>query len=623
MNRFKPKAVRRSEAERQKAAKDFAREQAWKAAEMAENISAKCRAGIHGSHTRHNCLNMPCNYCKKEGHTATTEDWPAFMRKEAIPVTKQSYEGAHEAADQTSLNDYKIRRRDSRWFPESNGFSPHFHCPGMSSVDGETMEAEEGFIYPTPDIHFPDLKDTLTCLVQRLSFDELDDLKFMDYPALFRDMDYSIQHIVDKAISLVEPEVLGFQVCSFREAHVAQWLRTTGKSWSLEGGYVDGVLDDRNPKYARYYPGSNLRVIILLGLRAQKDILSVFKNTTPAQLVHHEQHLSGPYQLPLQGCTICVWILCHGRQVSRLFIAGPEPPNVGSKGKSGNAKLTATRNTFGLTAAVSGERIRNTFWDSACFFASLFSQARLANEGVEEPLSSTDLAPVFRNWLSYKHFTDNDIKDLEQIAGGMTRGLLQVVTILRHWVDGKASEEGASSRSRGYRGKYDGPTYEKVKELFFRVAGINSSAKTQPRDAATQTQDMNLGTEGQTDSEDGFLNSSTIDFMSGIISEIARYTPERVDEEYAELGLHSSQSSTPHPRLLSTGSGVSNGTDTGASPEKSSPATCTGPSTAAPAPVRLESGIDTATASARNKASRPGSSTASRSASNTASRPSG
>lgn len=59
--------------------------------------------------------------------------------------------------------------------------------------------------------------------------------------------------------------------------------------------------------------GSNLRVIILLGLRAQKEILSVFQNTTPAQLVHHEQHLSGPYQLPLQGCTICVWILCHGR----------------------------------------------------------------------------------------------------------------------------------------------------------------------------------------------------------------------------------------------------------------------------------------------------------------------
>lgn len=44
MNRFKPKAVRRSEAERQKAAEDFAREQALKAAERAEISSTKCKA---------------------------------------------------------------------------------------------------------------------------------------------------------------------------------------------------------------------------------------------------------------------------------------------------------------------------------------------------------------------------------------------------------------------------------------------------------------------------------------------------------------------------------------------------------------------------------------------------
>lgn len=246
-----------------------------------------------------------------------------------------------------------------------------------------------------------------------------------------------------------------------------------------------------------------------------------------------------------------------------MFNAGLEPPNVGSEGKFDNAKLTATRDTFGLAAAVSGERIRYTY--SACFFASLLSQARLENEGVVEPLSSTDLAPVFRNWLSYKHFTDNDIKDLEQIAGGH---------------DSRASAGRYNPTSLGTR--YDGPTYEKVKELFFRVAGINSSAEIQP-------QGLNLGTEAQTDSEDGFLDSSTVDFMSGIVTEIARHAPERVDEEYAELELHNSQSSTPHPRLLSTGSGVSNGTDTGASPEKLSPATCTSTSTAAPARVRGES----------------------------------
>lgn len=151
MNRFKPKAVRRSEAERQKAAKDFAQEQALKAAERAEISSTKCRAGIHGSHTRHNCPNLPCNYYKKEGHITTTQDCPALMRKEVIPRTTQSYEGAHEASEQTSLNGYKITRRDCRWHPESKGFSPHFHCPGMSSVNEETMEAEEVRVFQVPD----------------------------------------------------------------------------------------------------------------------------------------------------------------------------------------------------------------------------------------------------------------------------------------------------------------------------------------------------------------------------------------------------------------------------------------------------------------------------------------
>lgn len=65
-------------------------------------------------------------------------------------------------------------------------------------------------IYPTPDIRFPDLKDTLIRLIQKLSRDELDNLKFMDYPALFRNMDYSIQNMVDKAISIIEPKVLNF-----------------------------------------------------------------------------------------------------------------------------------------------------------------------------------------------------------------------------------------------------------------------------------------------------------------------------------------------------------------------------------------------------------------------------
>lgn len=150
MNRFKPKFVRRSEAERQKVAQDFGQKQALEDAERAESSSAQCRAGTHGPHTKHSCPHLPCNYCKKEGYIATTKDRPALMHKEAILGTKKGYEGAHEDSDQTSLNDHKLTRRDSRWLPEGKGFSPHFHCPGMSSVDGETMEAEEVQVFQIP-----------------------------------------------------------------------------------------------------------------------------------------------------------------------------------------------------------------------------------------------------------------------------------------------------------------------------------------------------------------------------------------------------------------------------------------------------------------------------------------
>lgn len=101
MSRFKPKVVRRSEAERQKKAADFAQEQILKAAERAEIISAECRAGHHGSHTRHNYPNMPCHYRKKGGHIATTEDCSALILKAAILGMIQIYEGAHEASDQS------------------------------------------------------------------------------------------------------------------------------------------------------------------------------------------------------------------------------------------------------------------------------------------------------------------------------------------------------------------------------------------------------------------------------------------------------------------------------------------------------------------------------------------
>ncbi|KAI0909484.1 hypothetical protein F4823DRAFT_594110 [Ustulina deusta] len=58
-----------------------------------------------------------------------------------------------------------------------------------------------GLVYPTPDLRFPGLKDSITRLAQKLSLDEVDDLEFMDYLGLLRNMNSAIPHIVDKSIS--------------------------------------------------------------------------------------------------------------------------------------------------------------------------------------------------------------------------------------------------------------------------------------------------------------------------------------------------------------------------------------------------------------------------------------
>lgn len=69
------------------------------------------------------------------------------------------------------------------------------------------------------------------------------------------------------------------------------------------------------------------------------------------------------------------------------------------------------------------------------------------------------------------------------------------------------------------------------------------------------------------------LKTLIIDFVIDLVTETDRHAPERVDEECVKVNLHYSQSSILRPRLLSKGSAVSNGKETVANPEKSSPAT--------------------------------------------------
>ncbi len=218
----------------------------------------------------------------------------------------------------------------------------------------------------------------------------------------------------------------------------------------------------------------------------------------------------------------------------------PEPLTVQSGKKFDTDKLRGIRDTFGLAAAISDEKIRCTYWESTCFYASLLSQARLEKEGLVNPLSSTDLAPVFRDWLSYKHFTDCDIKNLEQTVGGLTLGLLQISTILANRTRDKVGREGPVYR--GYQGKHDGLAFENVKQIFYRVSGIISNPEMH--------EEMKSSIEGQSNAGEIFPDSSTMDFMNGMITESAVYAPEREDKGYAELRLYASQRWTPHQHIL-------------------------------------------------------------------------
>lgn len=155
------------------------------------------------------------------------------MRKETTRGTKQSYKWPYEASDQASLNGYisildaeipdgsrkaRVSLHTSTLLGDVVSRWENHESRGDINISDTRLPIlalndyrSQGLVYPMPDIQVPVPKDTLKCLVQKPSLDELDDCKFIGFPALFRDIDSSIHYIVDKAIPLVEPEVLGLQ----------------------------------------------------------------------------------------------------------------------------------------------------------------------------------------------------------------------------------------------------------------------------------------------------------------------------------------------------------------------------------------------------------------------------
>ncbi|KAG6353334.1 hypothetical protein INS49_007506 [Diaporthe citri] len=148
-----------------------------------------------------------------------------------------------------------------------------------------------------------------------------------------------------------------------------------------------------------------------------------------------------------------------------MFIESPEPLVVDPLRNITQARRL--KDVFGLTSALTDERIKFNVWENACFHAALMAQVRREAGGAES-LTTASLGIVYRDWLHYRGFVDvADIEELERTAGNLTVALLQIRVILSHKSRGFKSirDEGYP----GYRGKFDETAYKKTAALFERV----------------------------------------------------------------------------------------------------------------------------------------------------------
>ncbi|KYK56969.1 hypothetical protein DCS_03976 [Drechmeria coniospora] len=204
--------------------------------------------------------------------------------------------------------------------------------------------------------------------------------------------------------------------------------------------------------------GSNVKVVVLCGLKVQHDVLSAFQTSN---------QLSGPHRLCLRDKSHSIWLLTgHGNRVCKVLVTSPEP--LAWSFLQDYTKLRQLRDVFGLVRALTGENIKHTCWENACFFAALFAQRRREKEEGIEPLTAGSLGLVFRDWLQYRGFVDDyDIRELERVSGNLTLGLLWITGFL---VNRSKRQDGAKiSRNRGYRGIYDPEAYQKTHDLFNRI----------------------------------------------------------------------------------------------------------------------------------------------------------
>lgn len=123
-----------------------------------ERIRLLCEGGQHTiptPHDRRRCPNLPCNYCKQEGHMAPPCQLANNKRPE-YPQRKRSLEDAHaderqkksfgdRESEQTLGIVHEVSLKNPRWIAKTRGFAPSFECPGMLLLGQEISAPEEAW----------------------------------------------------------------------------------------------------------------------------------------------------------------------------------------------------------------------------------------------------------------------------------------------------------------------------------------------------------------------------------------------------------------------------------------------------------------------------------------------
>ncbi|EON98189.1 hypothetical protein UCRPA7_6325 [Phaeoacremonium minimum UCRPA7] len=286
---------------------------------------------------------------------------------------------------------------------------------------------------------------------------------------------------------------------------------------SFEGRNVPAHLRTKNTGYHRQSPD----VDIASFPDARKKQLLDKRNTLrrPAALLKADylqamEQVAEEANLSLKGFFHFSESL---EKVSKVLIASPQPLVAAFRQKVD--ELRQLRDVLGLAQALTSQKLKYTSWENACFFAALFAQRRREKDENAEPLTALSLCLVYRDWLHYRGFVnDEDIQELERIFGDLTLALLWITGFLAN--RSKRCDGSDLMCDRGYRGKYGLEAYRKTKELFDRIYEKRLAAvgvfygRQEEADIREALQDADLAM-----TKDGIWISRCYDCDDGVIAE--------------------------------------------------------------------------------------------------------